>query len=124
HEEGRIVGIKTRDGMSKAYVWDALRQYPIAEVVNANPHEVAFTSFETGGNEGRWTFSSASSSGDARTGTKYHNLTMAGISIDNLDPTKTYLVAYWLKDGDISLEVESGGQVISQYVSAASEGWS
>jgi hypothetical protein len=83
------------------YLYDYQNVYPIAEVVNADSSDVAYTSFEADGT-GNWSLSGGTvNNTQAITGTNsYQNGT---ISKSGLNPATTYIVSYWSQNGAYSI---------------------
>lgn len=91
---GNPLHILKTDGISTAYIWDYYHSFPIAEVSNANPADVAYTSFETheGGN---WTLSNGSYSYvNAMTG----KLSYTGNLSKAVNSDQKYIVTIWSKN--------------------------
>lgn len=96
---GNITQYNKVNDVSNTYLWDYLNVYPIAEVVNADSNNVAFTSFEAE-NKGKWTFSGTTGpDATAPTGKKTYTLTGSNnIVKTGLTSTTTYIVSYWIKN--------------------------
>lgn len=79
------------------YVWDYRSKYPVAEVINADSVDVAFTSFEADGS-GNWTIGSPTrNTTNAITGINSYLLN-SDISKSGLNSTTTYIVSYWTRN--------------------------
>lgn len=52
---GNPLEVAKEDGMHIAYIWDYLKAFPIAEVKNAAPADIAYSGFENADNRGNWT---------------------------------------------------------------------
>lgn len=77
------------------YIWDYNYAYPVAETVNGDSLNVAYTSFETG-ITGGWTVpSTARVTTSAATGSRSYNLSGGAISRSGLTNTTRYIVSYW-----------------------------
>jgi hypothetical protein len=86
------------DDISKAYIWDYNRSYPICEVVNAAVSEIAYTSFEYDGS-GSWNISSSQRNVHSYiTGKVSYDLGSGSIFRSGLDPAKTFIISYWTKN--------------------------
>jgi len=86
------------------YIYGYNNTVVIAQIVNGQQKEVAFTSFESA-DQGYWTYggTTAGSNSDlGRTGTKYYNLGTGAIQRNNL-PSGKYVVSYWSKGGGASI---------------------
>jgi hypothetical protein len=100
---GNPVQFKKKDDIPRSYIWDHVGSYPIAEVVNANSNEIAYTSFETG-ETGNWTLGSNLRNDNALTGTKsYVIFTGNTISRTGLTAGKQYIISYWSKNGALTI---------------------
>ena len=87
---------KTND-IRHIYLYDYQDVYPIADVMNADTDNVAYTSFEADGT-GKWTIGSASrDTTQGITGTRSYNLN-SDISKSSLSSATTYFVSYWTKN--------------------------
>jgi YD repeat-containing protein len=105
---GNIIEQQKRLDMKKAYVWDYLGSYPIAECANADSVSIAFTSFEEDGS-GNWTIgSSARDDSTAITGQKSYNLGNGNISKGGLTSGNVYIVSYWSTNGTKTISGASG----------------
>lgn len=90
----------TKGAVTSCYIWDYAHDYPIAKVVNASQNDVAYTSFEADGTGGVYLNNNGAGiiSTDAITGTRCYQINNA-LAKFNLDPTKTYVVSLWWKNG-------------------------
>jgi hypothetical protein len=89
----------TTKNLTNSFIWDYNSQYVTAEVKNTPVSLTAYSSFEAGG-KGNWTFSGTPISDlSSPTGKKAYALTNGSISKSSLDSTKTYIVSYWSKNG-------------------------
>jgi len=81
------------------YIWDYNKNYPIAEISNAQASQVAYTSFEADGT-GNLILDQALNiiNGDGITGTRCYS-NNGTITRMSLDPSQTYLVSLWTKNG-------------------------
>ncbi|MBS1743531.1 MAG: hypothetical protein JST81_10895 [Bacteroidetes bacterium] len=92
-KNGNPVHIVKADGLSYVYLWDYNNNFPIAEVVNAVPRDVAFTSFETH-NAGNWTLSNSNYNySEAMTG----SYSYSGNLQKDVNTDQTYIVSLWAK---------------------------
>lgn len=117
-----------------SYIWGYNGQYPIAEVKNAAPSDIAYTSFESGNNLGGWKVYGigvlSKDAPDAPTGNKVFSLVpdeeIPSIYKPNLTIGKSYVVSYWLKNGGFA-SVESGAAYNAEkYISIggiSTNGW-
>lgn len=56
-EKGNLLSTQPTDGVTSAYIWGYNKDFPMAEVLNASPEQIAYTSFEEGSlGEGNWIF--------------------------------------------------------------------
>ncbi len=100
-EYGNPKSISKDKDVHLSYIWDYNHSNPIAEVVNADPTDIAYTSFESDGNGGWNGINSAniSSTTSGITGLNFYNLNSAGLLLIGLTPSKEYTVSYWSKNG-------------------------
>lgn len=97
-QQGNIVEQQKIYGISNSYIWDYLKMYPIAEVKNADSASIAYTSFEADGDGGVYINDrSRILSTDGVTGGHCYSLDV--VSRSGLDPSKTYIVSIWAKNG-------------------------
>ena len=104
-----------------SYLWDYHDAYPIAEIVNAAPSDIAYTSFEADGS-GNWTIASPTRQSGYITGTQSYNLTNGGCSVSGLTTGNTYVVSYWSRTGSSylvtgSTAVQQGKTIVINGVS-------
>jgi YD repeat-containing protein len=102
---GNPVSVSKENDVLNSYIWDYNNTYPVAEVKNANASDIAYTSFEADGN-GNWTGITANNvvqDINSITGSKYYNLTLAGLPQTGLTTTNTYIVSYWSKGGQYAV---------------------
>lgn len=102
---GNPASVSKENGILNSYIWDYNKTYPIAEVKNANTNDIAYTSFEADGNGG-WTgvlTYNIATDINGITGSKYYGLTSAGLSKTGLTSTNTYIVSYWSKSGQFTV---------------------
>lgn len=97
-----LLSQKLEDGPLTSYLWGYDHNLPIAEVKDADPDEIAFTSFEEKrDDEGGWQFNIDEVTGNAQTGSVYHKLGNSSSSEDliksGLDNTQTYEVGFWAR---------------------------
>jgi len=92
---------KTQDVLH-AYIWDYKQAWPVAEVINSNKNDIAYTSFESDGTSavGQWSGITAANIVNDNTykgvtGIKRYTITGSILSKDNLNAGKTYVVSYW-----------------------------
>lgn len=82
----------------QSVLWGYNKVYPIAQVINAQFNDIAYTSFETSDSKGGWNYD-----GDmivdmnSPTGSRHNNLINIYIDKSGLDINKTYTVSYWGK---------------------------
>lgn len=92
---GNITERRKANDAFTCYVWDYNYTYPVAEVMNADSVNVAYTSFETSVT-GSWTVPSASRiTAAAATGNQSYNLPSGQITRSGLTSTIKYIVSYW-----------------------------
>jgi YD repeat-containing protein len=94
---GNVTGATASDGIPQTYIYGYNAQFPIAKVLNANPGDVAFTSFETG-ETGGWTIGSGTyDSSTWLEGRKAFSLGST-VSKSGLSSSRTYVVSYWTQN--------------------------
>ncbi|MBC7884853.1 MAG: hypothetical protein H7X99_05225 [Saprospiraceae bacterium] len=59
-EKGNIKSVSKEGDINLSYLWNYNKTYPVAEITNASPDRIAYTSFETS-DHGGWTINSGSS---------------------------------------------------------------
>ena len=108
--KGNAIELSKENDMKLVYIWDYNRNYPIAEVSNADSSSVAYSSFEADG-KGGWSYTgSVSTDNTTPTGTSRYTLTGNDITKSNLTNT-AYFVSYWSKNG--AYTVNSGSPALT-----------
>lgn len=84
----------------RSYIWDYKAALPIAEVFNAVSSEVGYTSFEADGTGGIYLANNGVGilTTDGITGKNCYAINNS-LAKFNLDPSKTYIVSLWAKNG-------------------------
>ncbi len=105
----------------KAYIWDYQYSMPTAEVINAAPSQIAYSSFETL-QSGTWSIPQDLLSNYRITGAVTGKMSInlpGGISItkSGLTAAKQYVVSYWLKTGSINITTSTGNSPAAAGVS-------
>lgn len=95
--QGNILEMHRANDASLSFIWSYNNTLPIAEVSNAAPAEIAFTSFENGNNEGGWTFNQASN-----TNSKTGSFSFAGTSLSKSLPAGNYTLSFWAKRNSVN----------------------
>jgi len=97
---GNILQQQKTGDIYQSYIWDYDSTYPIAKVVNAGGADIAATSFEADGTGGIYLDNNGAGiiSTDGITGSHCFQIN-EGLAKFNLDPTKTYIVSMWAKNG-------------------------
>jgi YD repeat-containing protein len=113
-----------------SYIWGypdpstQLNTYPIAEVINADTADIAYTNFEGYGltGYGNWTYGNSSTLTDATApmGAQCYNIA-GGLTKTGLTTTTTYVVSFWAKAG--SAVTVTGGQVLGNSTGITLNGW-
>ena len=91
--KGNPVEVSKANDVKMVYVWDYDKQYPIAEVINADSSNIAYTSFEAGGT-GNWSLSGTVVSNGGITGRKSFNG-----SLSKTVASGNYTVTLWKATG-------------------------
>jgi len=97
---GNPLGYIDQEGIPVSFVYGYRNLYPIAKITGAATGQVAFTSFESEGNEGGWTFGGSASG--AKYGTKVHALSTP-VTKSGLATNIPYVISYWAKGGTPTL---------------------
>ncbi len=101
---GNIIQQTKAQDIPSAYLWAYNNSLPIAEVVNATPAEIAYSSFETdeGGNWSSSTGFIINRAAGGITGNYSFNVGTGNFSKTGLPPKK-YIVSYWSKNGTLTV---------------------
>ena len=93
-EKGNIEQVKKENGQPISYIWGYGNSIPIAQIINADKTEIAYTSFEDF-NQGNWNYNSTAVSA-SKTGVESMPLANGAGAIEknNLLPG-TYTLSYW-----------------------------
>jgi len=105
-------------GFLKSYIWGHDKTLLIAEFQNAPFGEVAYSSFETGPDEGNLSFQT-SQVNEGKTGNQSHLLSGKPITKTGLNPSTRYVVSFWAKSGTPSVT----GIISSHDGVAEPDGW-
>jgi hypothetical protein len=81
-----------------SYIWDYRHSCVIAEVSNAAPSDIAYSSFEADGT-GNWTVKGGGQNAGGITGNSSRSMHLDTISKSGLTSTNTYVVSYWTSNG-------------------------
>lgn len=87
---GNPLHLQKASDLTLTYLWDNTLDAPIAEIRNASPDQVAFTSFENGAN-GNWQVSGTMSTASKLTGMQ----SFAGSLTKSISKTGIYIVSLW-----------------------------
>lgn len=93
-----------------AYLWDYANMYPVAQVLNANQSDVAYTSFEADGT-GNWAIPDTTRNRTGSlTGNRSYRLTGSNSIVkSSLNSATTYIVGYWaLNDSAVTINGSAG----------------
>ncbi|MBV6645969.1 MAG: hypothetical protein KI790_10995 [Cyclobacteriaceae bacterium] len=119
--DGNVVSYETQGNISTSMLRGYHNQYVIASVENAEPDEIAYTSFEDGLDPGNWSVSpGVNYVGDPYTG-KY-SMTNGWVNTDNL-PLGDYELSYWKKGNPVVTLSGQDPGVTSTTEEALSSGW-
>lgn len=109
--KGNAIELSKENDMKLVYIWDYKRDYPIAEISNADSASVAYTSFEADG-KGGWTYSgTVSTDNTTPTGNNRYSLTTTNTITKSNLTSALYTVSYWSKNG--AYAVNSGSPTIA-----------
>jgi len=96
---GNVLSVAKENDIHNSYIWDYNGKYPVAEVKNASPQDIAYTSFEANGG-GNWAIPSSFRYNSGLTGSLAYNLGNGNISsVNTLNTAQTYVVTYWSASG-------------------------
>jgi|GEM_PF-6133184 len=91
----------------KAIIWGYNKRYPVAQVANAVLADIAYSSFESEGSTGGWTYDgSLVDDNTVPTGKKCFNFVVGDIASPTLSDSKVYIVSYWSKNGQYTLRTD------------------
>lgn len=98
---GNPSSYKKSDSSPHSLIWAYEGAYPVAEVVGAQPDQIAYTSFETT-EKGGWEYSGNETvmrREEARTGMKAYNLTNGAVTrnVAGASQSNKYKVSFWAK---------------------------
>ncbi len=96
--KGNLLAQQKANDVNIAYVWDYQSSWVMAQVNNAVPADVAFTSFEADGG-GNWSIPTVVDNLHSLTGSKSYNLLNGGLTRTGLTGSTTYIVSYWSMTG-------------------------
>jgi YD repeat-containing protein len=95
--KGNVLEQQKINDAKHTYLYDYNSTFPVAEIINADFNNVAYTSFEADGN-GNWSISSTTRDmSDSRTGLKSYNLGSGTIAKSGLTSGTTYRLSFWAK---------------------------
>ncbi|MEO8583014.1 MAG: DUF5977 domain-containing protein, partial [Flavitalea sp.] len=118
---GNILLQHKMNDVLNSVLWDYVSTYPIAEVINADQPDIAYTSFEADG-KGNWTFSGVPATDvSAPTGRKSYNLS-TGTVTKSIISGSTYTISYWRPTGLSALTI-SGTQAGYPISGRTVNGW-
>lgn len=92
---GLLLEGQRRDDQPNAAIYEQTTGYVMAKISNASANQVAYTSFETSGETGNWTYTGATTA-DAQTGLVAYASPQPITSRTDL-PEGKYRVSFWLK---------------------------
>lgn len=110
---GKPASQQMADNIPYAYLWDYNGDFLIAEVTNATPDQVAYTSFEADAT-GNWNWTGSVLTDAAATGNKAFNGSVA-----KTVPLGDYIASVWVKQGSSATVNSVSGTLI-----ATKNGWS
>lgn len=112
--EANIIWQQAENNMKISYLWDDFNSYPFAEIINANPDDVAICGFESDVYQGNWNYSGLNIlNPEAITGKFVYNLSGGNIVKNDLVSSKEYFLFYWSKSPLLVNVTGSSGAVIS-----------
>lgn len=113
-DKGNPTMYQTAAGIKTSIIWDTDYSVPIAEITNALPAEIAYTSFENGSGKGGWTFTMSENTENSKTGRK----SFSGSSVSTTLPAGNYVVSFWAKrsgasNGTVTVSGVAETQIVS-----------
>lgn len=100
-----LVRIHRYDAPVKSILWDYDQRYPVAEITNALPGKVAYTSFEDStDNQGNWFFQ-RNQVDNAYTGLKSHLLMDNSAITSSIDTIRNYILEFVFSGDDDQINV-------------------
>jgi hypothetical protein len=98
--KGNTLSVSKENDVKLSYIWDYNSLYPVAEVINADTSQIAYSSFEADG-KGNWNYSSTPTADyTSPSGKKIYPLTGSNnITKSGLSSGTTYIVSYWTTKG-------------------------
>jgi YD repeat-containing protein len=121
-DKGNILQQRKANDGSISYVWDYQNNYPVAEILNAEVSDVAYSGFEADG-KGNWEFSTPPvADATAFTGNKVYKLTTGNSIVKSqMDNNKVYILSYWYKNPCVTV---TGGTQSEVFISPITRnGW-
>lgn len=118
--KGNIVSVSKKGDVPYAYLYDYNDTRAVAQIINAQVQDAAYTSFEADG-KGNWVFNASAIGGGGYTGKKAFNLAGYSISRNDLTTSKTYILSYFHKNGTVT--VGGGGSHSDIQTRALANGW-
>jgi YD repeat-containing protein len=116
---GNITWFQQPNNNPESYLWNYNATYPVAQVTNAIPAEIAYTSFEAD-DLGRWNCNvakiiSPQGTSSARTGLQFYELSSGNtLSRNNLPIGKKFTITYWSSTGPLSIQgATQNGSVVT-----------
>ena len=108
-----IVTTNQASDIPVSYIWDYRHTVPIAEANNAASTEIGYTSFEADGTGNVYLGNGGAGivSTDGVTGTRSYQINN-GLAMFNLNPSKTYVVSLWAKNGTPSYNGYNGSTLV------------
>lgn len=98
NDAGDLISYSKVNDAVESFIWSTDHRYVIADANSSSDGVLAYTSFEGGLNEGHWIFGNGVNT-DSKTGKRSHDLSTSNISIEGLQPSTEYVVAFWAKGG-------------------------
>ena len=112
---GNLVQQQKDNGAYRTYIWDYLHQYPIAQCINADSVDMAYSSFEADGS-GTWTIPSASRDTGGITGGSCYNVSNGGVTRTGLTSTTSYVVSFWARTTSSVAVAGGSGAVVGKTI--------
>jgi hypothetical protein len=119
---GNLLEQQKVNDVKHSYIWDYFGNYVVAETVNADAGEIAYTSFEADGT-GNWSIPSSLRFSSAMTGARAYQLSNGNISKTGLNSSIVYIVSYWSTSGQYSVSGTVGSPIQGKTKTISGVNW-
>jgi hypothetical protein len=112
---GNLIQQQKDNDAYRTYIWDYSHQYPIAQCINADSVDIAYSSFEADGT-GTWTIPSVTRDTGGITGTSSYNLSNGSVIRAGLTTANSYVVSFWARTSSSVTVTGGSGAVIGKTI--------